>query len=227
VTFGPRVVGLIMSGRLFDGAAGLDAIKRCGGITMVQEPSDALEAELPSSALSASLVDYCLPATQIGSKLLEVVHSFRGSPEEVPAELRVEADLALAAGKGAVALNVPGKSVPLTCPACDGPLHELNESGQARFRCEVGHAYGVDALLVDQSRSLERALWIALRTLQERAVLLGRMADEASSRGFPSSAVSYEQRRLEIEEHVTTIRRVIGMAAKDIAPPIAAGPVDD
>lgn len=221
VHFGPRVVGVLLSGHLYDGAAGLTAIERCGGISIVQDPGDAIEPELPNSALATARVTHCLPAAEIGKKLIELVRSPRAQAAAIPAELRAEARLAITVGRGAGALTPAGKPSALTCPACDGPLFEVEQPGSARFRCEVGHAYNPDALLVEHTGVVERALWIALRTLQERAVLLEKMTDEARRRGFPSTAQGYEDRRLELEEHVRTIRDAIDLTTDDLPPPIA------
>lgn len=222
VQFGPRVVGLLLSGRLFDGAAGLAAIERCGGVTIVQDPADATESELPLSALAGSKVHHCLPAAEIGAKLVELVHARRSASAPVPADLANEARLAISAGEG----NAPSDTPALTCPACDGPLTEIGGSGITQFRCEVGHAYNPESLLLEQGRMVERALWIALRTLQERAVLLARMELEAQRRGHTSTALGFEERRLEIEENLRTIRRAIGIVTSDVSPPIAAPAVD-
>lgn len=219
VQCGPRVVGLLLSGRLFDGAAGLRAIERCGGVTIVQDPADAVESELPMSALSSSRVDHCLRASEIGAKVVELVRARRSERDSIPAALQDEARLAIAAAQGARA--PPHGRPSLTCPACDGPLSELGEPGAASFRCEMGHAYNPDSLLVEQAQMVERALWVALRTLQERSILLTRMAGEAQRRGYPSTAAGYDDRREEIDEHVRAIRQAIGIATSEIAPPIA------
>jgi len=224
VHFGPRVVGILLSGRLFDGAAGLAAVERCGGVSMVQDPADAVESEMPTSALAAARIDHCLPAAELGPKLAELVHARRSELVAVPAELKHEARLAIAAASGPS--PAPFETPTLTCPACDGPLSELGESAVAKFRCEIGHAYNADSLLVEQSRMVERALWIALRTLQERAVLLRRMAFEAQGRGHRSTAGSFDDRRRELEEHLHTLREAIEVLTNEVAPPIAAPAVE-
>src|SRR5262249_2025863 len=70
--YGPRVIGLVLSGLLSDGAAGLNAVKRCGGIALVQDPSDAISDEMPRRALEATTVDLCVPGARLGDVLSEL-----------------------------------------------------------------------------------------------------------------------------------------------------------
>jgi two-component system chemotaxis response regulator CheB len=74
VTHGPSVIGVVLTGMLDDGTAGLIAIKRCGGVTVVQDPKDAAYPAMPQSALDNLKVDYCVPLSEMGG-LLEQSHS--------------------------------------------------------------------------------------------------------------------------------------------------------
>jgi two-component system chemotaxis response regulator CheB len=116
-----------------------------------------------------------------------------------------------------------GKPMHVTCPECDGPIWRLNSSGPADFRCEVGHGFNLESLLSGQSRSLERALWVAFRTLKERGIIIEELAKGARERGFASSAASFEQRRAELEEHANAIHRVLTAGwAETLASPTEA-----
>ena len=70
---GPRVIGVLLSGRLDDGTAGLRAIKQCGGLALVQDPDDAEHPEMPRSALACVDVDGCVPRSELAHTLLRLV----------------------------------------------------------------------------------------------------------------------------------------------------------
>ena len=69
---GRRVIGVILSGALGDGSAGMLAIKLGGGVTLVQDPDDALHAGMPQSVLEHVSVDRVLPAAAIPAALVEL-----------------------------------------------------------------------------------------------------------------------------------------------------------
>ena len=75
VAYGARVVGVVLTGMQNDGTAGLLAIKRCGGIAIVQDPTDALYPSMPLSALEYVEVDYCVPMLKMGAVLYRLSRS--------------------------------------------------------------------------------------------------------------------------------------------------------
>jgi two-component system chemotaxis response regulator CheB len=206
------VIGVILSGLLDDGAAGLGCVKELGGATVVQDPDDAMFAAMPRAAMAATVVDRITPADQIPSVLQEFVRERVAwsppVPEPGPDQVeRDPSDLAL----------VSGEPSPLTCPACGGALWEAANGQVLRFVCQVGHAYSADSMLVEQGAAVELAMWSALRTLEERGELLARIAhrQRGSSRG------RFEQRAAEAQERARQIREVL------VAHGMHAGPVGD
>ena len=182
VVYGPRVVGVILSGTLDDGVAGLAAIRRCRGVTVVQEPSDALADELPSNALE-SHPTHRLPASGIPELLSALVGQPVSAEHSVPSDIALEAHAATAAMTNPRGLDQLAEPSHLTCPECQGPLWRLPAGVDEHYRCDVGHAYNAQSLFSDQGRKLERALWVAYRTLIERARLLERLAEGDQNRG--------------------------------------------
>jgi two-component system chemotaxis response regulator CheB len=207
LSHGPRVIGVVLSGWLNDGAAGLAAIKHCGGITVVQNPLDARADEMPRSALSTLEVDYRAAAADLGSLLAKLAREPAGEPLSCPPELGVEVDIALGHVGDSAAIRQLADPVPLSCPACGGVMSEIRDKRPLRFRCQVGHAYTAETLAEEKEGSTDEALRVALRIIEERAVLLEKMAREARSTGRARSEALFNERVSELRRHAGTIRR--------------------
>jgi two-component system chemotaxis response regulator CheB len=220
--YGPRVVGVILTGALDDGTAGLRDVKQRGGVAVVQDPLDALYPGMPKSALANVRVDYCLPLAEIAPTLVRLAHE--PAAEEgaypVPDELEIEnsitensyeADME-AVGK----LGVPSN---FTCPECHGTLWEIRDGELLRFRCHVGHAYSADSLLAEQDENLENTLWAAVRALEENAHLARRVAKRLRERD-PQSRVAERigERAQNTEQHAQLLRQMLlqGEPAREI-----------
>jgi two-component system chemotaxis response regulator CheB len=218
VYHGPRVIGVVLTGTLGDGSAGLAAIKRCGGIAVVQDPADAAFAEMPLAALAAADVDHTAPLSDMAPLLARLVAQKAGPALDVPPDLRWEVGVA----EGRVsAMDEPsafGQQTQLSCPDCNGPLWEMAPGDLPRFRCYQGHAYGPEALLNAQERTLEQALWSALRAHRERAALVRRLAQSARQSNRLQAAAAWEKRAAEHEGDAELIRRLL---RTDITQPTA------
>lgn len=209
ISYGPRVIGVVLSGLLSDGASGLSAIKRCGGVALVQDPSDAAADEMPRRALEATTVDLCVSSARLGDVLSDLVEEAAGTALPVPPELRLE--VAIAAGEriGTDRLTAIADPVALTCPGCGGVLSKMRAPGPLRFRCQVGHAYTADALAKEQEGRVDEALRVALRIIEERAELVHRMAEEGRQTGRRAVAEMYDARAEEYRAHAETIRTAV------------------
>lgn len=207
--YGPRVIGVVLSGLLSDGAAGLSAIKRCGGIALVQDPVDAIASEMPQRALEATTVDLCVPSARIGDVLSDLAREPPGARLPVPPEIRLEVEIAAGERVGSESLSRIANPAPLTCPSCGGVLSALKGSNPLRFRCQVGHAYAADVLAKEQESRVDEALRVALRIIEERAELVQRMADDARHNGRPAIAQIYAPRAEEYRKYADTIRRAV------------------
>jgi len=172
---GPRVVGVVLTGFLDDGSAGLAAIHRAGGLTIVQDPAEALFPDMPQNALDAVQVDYCVPVSQMAETLIQVVEAPRGTRPEAG----ISEEVAIENGRNALE-NLVSPST-FTCPECQGPLWELKEGDLLRFRCQVGHAYSGESMLTAQQDVVERALWAALGAIQSRVALWERISERMKS----------------------------------------------
>jgi two-component system chemotaxis response regulator CheB len=206
VTHGPGVIGVILTGMLDDGTAGLIAIKKCGGITVVQDPKDAAYPDMPQSALANLKVDYCVPISEMGPLLERLTHQRRGKSKPVPDDVRTEAIIAERVLSDVAQVNGLGDQVPYNCPNCGGVLWEMNNPDIRRFRCHTGHSFTELALLTSQSEKIEETLWTSLRMFEERKNLLNSMAQrEVSSKR--KSAVA--QRAKQAEVHIERIKAML------------------
>ncbi|GAA4540262.1 chemotaxis protein CheB [Mycobacterium paraffinicum] len=178
--YGPRTIGVLMSGLLDDGVAGLRAIKAKGGITVVQEPTDALFPDLPKNAIRAGVADHTATAKEIGSLLAQLADRNIEEPAADPdGQLELENQIAMDSQFAAsVSMEDLGPPTGYTCPSCNGALMAVNDTG---YRCQVGHAWTAQSLLVAYGDELEAAVWAAIRNLKDTARLSRTLAENAQS----------------------------------------------
>jgi two-component system chemotaxis response regulator CheB len=213
--YGHRVVGIVLSGALDDGTAGLAAVKLRGGVAVVQDPADALFPSMPKTAMDHVVVDHVLPAQEMGTLLADLVgQPGPNIPVPVPsATMEVEARVAELDSDAVHEEDRPGSPSVFGCPDCGGVLWELEEGELMRFRCRVGHAYSPDTLSVKMLESLEDALWVALRALEEQAALAHRLARQAQDRGQVRVAARFSERRDAAHRRAELIRQVLADTA--------------
>jgi two-component system chemotaxis response regulator CheB len=208
--YGSRVVGVILTGALDDGTAGVVAIKEAGGITIAQDPQEAFSSGMPRSAIATGRIDHVLPLRDVPVMLTALVE------EDAPAVfVRESAHLrAMEPDLGEARLAVhprdrPGVPSVFSCPECHGTLWELDEGGLLRFRCRVGHVYSPDSMLSAQTDEVDRALWTALRTLEERAALAHKLAERGRERGHAMVEKAFTIRAREAEKEAAQIRALL------------------
>ena len=206
VAHGARVIGVILSGMLDDGTAGLMAIKKCGGVTVVQDPKDAAYPAMPQSAIDNADVDFCVPLDGIGPLLAKLVAQPHGRTRKAPRDVHTEAVIAERVLSDVSQVNGLGDQVPYNCPNCGGVLWELDTPGARRYRCHTGHSFTRPALLASQSEKIEEMLWIALRMFEERRNLLTTMLK--TERGNLVRR-SQQERLRETEGHIERIRTML------------------
>jgi two-component system chemotaxis response regulator CheB len=215
MSYGPRVIGVVLSGLMSDGAAGLNAIKRCGGVAVVQDPDDAVADEMPRRALEAAVADLCLPSIKLGDVLSDLVRQAAGPAVPIPAEIRLEVDIAMGDRIDSNLLGKIADPAALTCPACGGVLSRMRAGNPMRYRCQVGHAYSADILAKEQEGRVDEALRVGLRIIEERAELVTRMAEEGRRTGRRAVAEMYDERAQEYRRHADTLRKAALLAFDD------------
>lgn len=193
--YGARVVGVVLSGALDCGAAGLSLVKARGGVALVQDPEDAQVPSMPSNAIRYTSVDRIAPASDLGRLIVEFV--------------REPFDASVAAAQAS-----PGAEhrADVVCPLCQGSMVESLVGSVPQVRCHVGHAFTFEGLMQAQRESLESALWAGVRALEESARLARRAAVTTPSGVGPA----LNERASTHELHADTIRR---MLIEDTWPP--------
>jgi two-component system chemotaxis response regulator CheB len=205
-----RVIAVVMSGSRNDGTSGLAVVKQFGGVALVQDPAEALTPGMPESAIAAVEVDEVLSAAALAGAIDRI--SREPAPafqRAMPPELVVEDEM------GELAIDVlhhddrPGTPSGFSCPDCGGVLWELRDADLLRFRCRVGHAWSSESLLGQQTDTLESALWVALRSLEERSALSRRMSENAGRRGHKVTARRFGEQAADADRAATSIRNFL------------------
>jgi two-component system chemotaxis response regulator CheB len=194
IAYGPRVVGVVLTGYLDCGTAGLMSIKARGGKAIVQDPRDAEVMAMPASAIRHAPVDHVAPIGDIPALVTRLVAEPAGPwPANLPGVLaEVEGD-------------EPGVSSDIVCPICHGKLTETEVNGYHSFHCHVGHSFSLESVAAEQAEEVERALWSAARALEESAALSGRLAT-SSHRDLRQRFAEKEQAQL---RDAALIRRIL------------------
>jgi two-component system, chemotaxis family, protein-glutamate methylesterase/glutaminase len=216
-TYGSRVVGVILTGSLDDGTAGLLAIKRRRGVAVVQDPHDALFSSMSLSAIAHVEVDHVLQLSAIGPLLVQLAHEATAAEGSYPIPKDLEMETKLAAMDMSAMHNGEHVGTPsvFSCPECGGVLWELHDGNLLRFRCRVGHAYSVDSVLIGQSEAVEEALWTALKTLEESVSLSCRLAKDAHEMGKVWLARRFDEKMKKTERNAELIRKVLMVGDTD------------
>jgi two-component system chemotaxis response regulator CheB len=211
LSYGPAAIGIVLSGTLDDGAAGLGVIKHHGGTAIVQDPADAGYSGMPKAAIDRVEIDHICPVREIAALLARLAAGG-------PAEPGLESEGILATMPDPL-LEVPmpeEHASGFSCPDCGGSLWAVDEGGVPRYRCRVGHAYSEQSLLAVQGTDVEAALWAALRSLEERAALLRRIGRRAEETGNRKSAASFEAKAADADRQAEIIRAGVLPAPLDI-----------
>jgi two-component system chemotaxis response regulator CheB len=207
--FGPRVIGVLLSGSLNDGTAGLAAIKTCGGVTVVQDPKDAAVSSMPQSAMRSVEVDHSVPATEVASLLFRLVQEPTAITFTIPRGLQFEVAVAAQEAAGMDINEKLGEKSPFSCPDCDGVLWQVNDDQVLRFRCHVGHAVAADALLEQKDGAADSILWRLLRTHEERAALARKLAGRSAGAHRGMAAHEFQRRAAGYEEDASIVRDLL------------------
>lgn len=206
VAYGPRVVGVVLTGLLDDGTEGLNTIKAAGGTSLVQDPDEAEWSSMPRSAIVGDHVDFIAPVAELARLVVRLASEKAGPRIPLPEALIREDQIAAA---NAFALpqpppEIPGTASQYSCPDCGGVLNRIMSEGEYHYRCQVGHAFTKSSLAIAQAQEVERALGIAMRTHRDRVVLFKQMRRDATSAKLECAAARWT-RAIEDAERLIVI----------------------
>ncbi len=210
--YGNRVIGIVLSGTLDDGTSGLAAIKEAGGITIAQDPDEALYPGMPESAIENVEMDYVLPVAGIAALLSRLVREPVQWPEKegpVADQIENEQDQIELNQKEMETGDRPGHPSVFSCPECGGVLWETEDGKLVRYRCRVGHAFSPESLLDAQSAAMEDAIWAALRALEEKVDLSNRLAERSRRQGQEYSAARFQEQADEGHKRAELLRKML------------------
>ncbi|MBX9826471.1 MAG: chemotaxis protein CheB [Xanthobacteraceae bacterium] len=206
---GPRSIGVVLTGTLSDGASGLWAVDQCGGMTVVQDPSDAAFPEMPANALNRLEPDHVVSLEAMPSLLANLVTQPAGAAMPVPESVKFEVQIAKGRNSSIDEMDGLGRRSPLACPDCHGVMWEIDEGELVRYRCHVGHAYTAELMSVALDENLRRALGSASRALEERRSLASKLQQQAEGNGQTMLAASWSRRVHEFQKELDIIRGAI------------------
>ncbi|MFN7928754.1 MAG: chemotaxis protein CheB [Blastocatellia bacterium] len=212
--YGARVIGVVLSGALDDGTAGLWTIKQRGGLAIVQDPQDAEVPSMPENALREVVVDYCVSIAVLPDLLVQL------SQEEVTEEVRMAdkredektaIEIRIAAQDSAFEAGVMklGALTPYTCPECHGVLSALQDGQRIRYRCHTGHAFSADSLLATITERIEDSVYSAIRGVEESVLLLNHIGDHFAEVNQPKLAAVYFRKAKDAEARAQLLRQTV------------------
>jgi two-component system chemotaxis response regulator CheB len=222
LTYGPRVIGVILSGGLDDGTAGLWAIKTRGGITVVQDPQDAIVTSMPESALANVKVDHCLPVNEIAPLLVELAQVKAANAEDFPTPigLQKETRIAMEANTSPSDVLALGEPSIYACPECHGTLLRMKDQGPIRFRCHTGHAYTLKSLLSEVNEKVESTLWNAVRAIEENSLLLDHLSHHLDQAGNGHDGEQLKRQAARERSRAQSVRQAIFDSAQKVPPTV-------
>jgi two-component system chemotaxis response regulator CheB len=204
-----HVIGIILSGLLDDGTSGMSAIKRSGGICIVQEPKEALYPDMPTNVLNMVDVDYRVPLADISYIITDNLSKPVRRMQPIPEDVRIEAEITENMVSNIDQLKKIGTHSNFSCPDCGGGLWKISKDGVHRYRCYTGHVYTERVLSDKQSEGLEESLWVSIRILEERRNLLTIMAGHEMEAGHAIESVETKKRGEEVEIHINRLKSIL------------------
>lgn len=209
VAYSSQVVGVVLSGLLDDGTAGMVAIKRCGGTCIVQEPDEAEFHDMPSSVLQKVDVDFRVPVADMGYILDDLFSKPDAVPAAVPEDIVIETQITENMGSHITELETMGTRSNYTCPECGKSLWSVSNDPVKRYRCIAGHSFTEGLLLDEQAGQVKESLWTSIRMMEERRDLLLNNTRSYQAIGNAVMSQKKQQEAITIDRHISQLKKLI------------------
>ena len=208
--YGSRVIGVILSGALDDGTAGLWTVKHYGGTAIVQDPMDAEVPSMPQNALREVAVDHVVLAREIAGLLVRLSTEKQHQNNEAMKDEKTKKEIEIAAEENVLeGVMHLGELSPFTCPECNGVLTRISDGHLSRFRCHTGHAYSADTSIADLTENIEDSLYNAIRGIDESVMLLNHIGDHLAEINQPKLAALYFKKAKEAQGRSELVRKAV------------------
>lgn len=194
--YGERSAGVVLSGTMDDGAAGLRAIRSVGGMALVQDPEEAAFPGMPRAAIDEAEPQLVCSTNEMGRHLVEWLESL---PEPMLEETQMADDPPYS----------DEELSEFTCPECGGTLVTFDDYGIERFRCRVGHAFSEGSLMLGKQDAVEAALWAAVVALEEKVDLSRRIARRLEKTGTHARVKRYRREIDSTTEQADFLREMV------------------
>jgi len=212
--FGERSIGIVLTGFLNDGTVGMNAIKQSGGYTIVQDPNEAEYPDMPLSVLETMEADYCTSLKKMGDAILQITKNAKVKGVTPPQGVTLESKLSERAATSIEKVSQLGNKTIYACPDCGGGLWQIDKPSP-HFRCHIGHSYTEKDLLYKQSESIEHTLWVSVRMMEERRLLLLKNAKSYNDRGLQKVSKEYSERAEQMQTHIEKLKELLFKINKD------------
>jgi two-component system chemotaxis response regulator CheB len=207
--YGNRVIGIVLTGLLNDGTAGMWAIKQSGGQCIVQDPNEAEFPDMPLSVLENMEVDYCGSLKTMGVAIENLLNRSDPQKKEAPDIVRAESAISEKVASGIEVVSHLGEKSVYACPACGGGLWKINNGKLSHYRCHIGHSYTDQDMVLEQAEGVEQTLWVALRMMEERKLFMLKLANENSKKGLEKLNQSYRHQGKQLEVHIDKLKDLL------------------
>jgi two-component system chemotaxis response regulator CheB len=210
-----KVIGIVLSGMMDDGTSGMSAIKRSGGVCIVQEPLEAEFPDMPRNVLNKVDVDYQVSVNDISYILDDLFAKPEGTMHAIPEDIKIEAQIAQGMISSVNELKKIGEQSDFTCPECGGSLFTMHNDNTHRYRCFTGHTYNEKLLVETQAEALEESIWVCIRMLEERKGLLRKVAEHEGEIGQNGNALQSLKISEDIVQHIERLKALLVTMSKN------------
>jgi len=209
------VIGIVLTGFLNDGTIGMSAIKRSGGYCIVQDPNEAEYPDMPLSVLESIAVDHVVPLRKMGEVILERISTAEIKGISPPENIVAESKLSEKAATAIEDVSKLGEETAFSCPDCGGRLWRVVNGKLKHYRCHIGHAYSESDLMLRQTETTEQTLWAAVRMMEERKLMVEKLAKQNSGQGLQRISSHYLEQSKNLQEHITKLKGLLFSISKE------------